>query len=582
MRADEWISWNHIKARSGVNWCQEFRDVYNNMTNKPPKELAQLYNTFVKTLVDGGVWTKLEYLNIKTAHTNQNGEAQINWITPTIKNTINGTMTFNAFSGFTGSTNGYIATGIIPSTSTKLLQNSTCYFFYKNKIGAAGKSDGGTIGVNGHMLNASTHLTEGILTYNRVNNISTSADSAGVTTFTGLWILNRTDSSKFDIWHGKTKVITKNKASTGRPDREFYEFVLNDATLTGFSNAEYSLHGLGSGLTDAEITILSDAVDILMTAMNNTIQYDETKWGDSVVLADYTTHKARSAFSEYSFNFSGTRIYITANPTIYSIFPALSYLTIFVNGELNQRVTFSSFTEKEITLPAGSKIITIVTAVNSKPSSTFLGVYPTILKAISTITPIAPASVSDKIVFIGDSIFSGANATYPETQGCSRLFKLENGIDVGCLVWGWATLSEMASDSGKIAITVTHIQNLLSNATGTKKVICNLGTNDHALLGLSAANYGTYYGNLLDAIHSADENIKIWCVSPILRLDGYENSTLDDYRTAVGNVCAARSSYATHIPGKPILSSGDYADTVHPSTTGQKKLKDAIYAVVYP
>ncbi len=571
---------------NNVAMVTEFLAVYNAMTVKPDRDLCTVLNTHVKKLVDDGVWSSLEFYNLRTVGDNTSRDAEINWINPTEKVTLSGASKplFSAFGGFTGNgTSGYIDTGYNPTSRTKYTQDSACVFFYKKTIGASLKTDWGVVDGN-NIANSATHAGDNKLQYNRLNNLNTVSDTVVPNPYTGLWIHNRPDGTKFEIWQGKVKKVTKNIASTGLPNKNIYELAVNEAEATGFSTAEHLLWGAGGELTDLQIASLSDAVDALLTSVNNAVQYDATKWGNSVALADYTTHIARSSFSEYSFAYSGTKLYIKANPSIYASFPLLSYLTVYVNGVFNQRVTYSTFIEKEIILPSGlNKTVKIVTGVNTMPVATYLGIYPTSIRGFSTITPIVPANVSDKIVFLGDSIFNGGNAAYPETQGCARLFKIENDIDIACHIWGYNTLAYCAADAGKIAATVAHIQNLFANATGTKKVICNLGTNDHALNSLSAANYQTYYGNLLDAIHAADASIMIWCVSPILRRDILENATLDDYRTAVGTVCTSRSEYANHIAGKTILSAAtDYDDQVHPNTAGGKKLKDAIYAVVYP
>ena len=85
-----------------TTFITEFSDVYGQMTNKPGADLSSIFNTHLKTLVNGGVLSELEYYNIKLTHTNDNQEAQINWVTPLSKNTKTGTLTFNPFCGFKG------------------------------------------------------------------------------------------------------------------------------------------------------------------------------------------------------------------------------------------------------------------------------------------------------------------------------------------------------------------------------------------------------------------------------------------------------------------------------------------------
>lgn len=113
---------------SGLNLLAQYKTVYDSFTTKPVSAVRIAQQAFVKALVDGGVWAKLDALWVFAAHTNDAGEALKNWIDPT---KFNGTPsatapTFVAFEGFTGNANNAdIDLGLTQSTAgLKYIQNS--------------------------------------------------------------------------------------------------------------------------------------------------------------------------------------------------------------------------------------------------------------------------------------------------------------------------------------------------------------------------------------------------------------------------------------------------------------------------
>lgn len=305
----------------------------------------------------------------------------------------------------------------------------------------------------------------------------------------------------------------------------------------------------------------------------------------SVEYTDKTTYKIRSAFSEYKFNYSNTSLRIKATSTIGASYPDYSHLSIYVNGVFNQKVQFLSTDTiyKDITLPAGNKLVSIVEPSLSRINDVgdALGVFVTSILALPSYKKITIGNVSEKIVFLGDSITVGGNSETPANEAYSALFRVENNKNITVLGWGYAGINSFGNGAPKINATIGWLTNAFNNVTTDKILVILLGTNDHAITGMSTSDFTTYYGALLDAIHSDDEGIYIYCVSPTLRDDIYEDSTLDEYRSAISTLCSARSTYCTYINGKTILSVSDLDDTVHPSTSGHKKLKDAIYSAIY-
>ncbi len=69
-------------------FCQEDRniseygDVYDSWTTKPSNEISYYYNKMVKALVNLGSWATCDLFQFYSTHTNDDGEAQKNWIQP--------------------------------------------------------------------------------------------------------------------------------------------------------------------------------------------------------------------------------------------------------------------------------------------------------------------------------------------------------------------------------------------------------------------------------------------------------------------------------------------------------------------
>lgn len=280
----------------------------------------------------------------------------------------------------------------------------------------------------------------------------------------------------------------------------------------------------------------------------------------------------RSAGSQWVFDYSGTYLGLTVNPAAYGTYPQFSHIAIFVNDELFQVETFSDTSLHEITLPVGFKTVKLVEGIISKPSS-IIGTWLTsVLVDSSKFTKHSITNVSEKIVFLGDSITVGANALYPSVNGFPYLFRSLDSKEVAVLGYGYGKVYDFGETAPKIAAVNEHLAQLYSNVTATKKLCIALGTNDFALDSTPVATFEGWYEDLLDGIIAYDNNIDIYCLSPIIRTS--DGALLDDYRTTIASLCTAKS--LTHITGKTILTTGDLDDGVHPTTDGHLILHDAL------
>lgn len=284
----------------------------------------------------------------------------------------------------------------------------------------------------------------------------------------------------------------------------------------------------------------------------------------------------RSPLSEYSFNTCSTKLLIKANPTLVGV-PNYSHITVFENDIYKQKIDFTINDYTEVILSTGFKKVTLVESIDVNPSGTINGTFIENLR-IMDYQKLTDNSAS-KLSIITDSIIEGSGSTIPARDGAGRLFKVNGDINVGFIGYGYGRLYDFAETVEKRNTTIGYLTTLLNGCT-TKKLLIAIGTNDNYTDSTPSATWQGWYEALLDAVHTLDATIKIYCLSPLLRNDVAENALMDEYRTAVGTICAARSSYCTHIVGKTILSVGDLADTVHPNTAGHLKLYNALKAVI--
>jgi len=278
-----------------------------------------------------------------------------------------------------------------------------------------------------------------------------------------------------------------------------------------------------------------------------------------------------SSASEFRFNYSGTYLGLKGTTTIYSTYPQFSKLSIIIDNALWQTVTIADNSLHELTLPAGNKEIAITTSALSKPSS-IIGCYISDVILDSTkFTKVNSVPLSEKIVFLGDSITVGANADNPSTQGYALLFRYSSGKQVAILGYGFGAYKDFAETQGKIDAVLAHLATLFSGVT-TKKLVISLGTNDVGVYGLTGATIKPWITALVSQTKTAHPTVSIYLISPIIRSS--DNATYDGVRTVISEVATEQS--CTHIYGKSILTTSDLSDGVHPTTAGHLKYYDGI------
>jgi hypothetical protein len=562
------------------------------MAVQPSLGIKRSLNKWFVGIKADGVYTELDSYCLYFLHTEQASLLSIKG--DTLNHSTVGNPIWTAYQGYEIINNSYIRSHFIPSVngSKFALNNAGVILDVTKAAGDNVYDEGVSDTISAITIGYGTVLGQ----YNQMNSLNAFAVYNWPSGFN---ISARTSSSQvLSANNGTENTYAKN--SVALPTKEYFIGAFNNNGSAANFNIgnKYKDYGFGSAMDNTKRNalrtrtvllyneiVVQGAVDVAMAADSGLVEKFDNVLSNSLVLYNSDGFDKKIVAGKFEFNTTNQNIIIKTQPTIYSAYPQWAQISIFENDVFKEVISITDSQPRVATLSAGSKKVSIVESMVASATSDELNVVGTFLTSVlaSNFTKVNEGSVSEKIIFMGDSITSGGNSTIPEAQGFGVLFRIENSKNVNIYAYGNACLgSGFAGTSPLVTRTVNHIISMFANVTTTKKLLIALGTNDWGVTHSSAANFNTWYGNLLDAIHVADPIINIWCLSPILRTDGNENATLDDYRTDIGTLCAARSGYATHIVGKTILSAGDLGDGLHPTNAGQKKLKDAIYAIMYP
>lgn len=186
-----------------------------------------------------------------------------------------------------------------------------------------------------------------------------------------------------------------------------------------------------------------------------------------------------------------------------------------------------------------------------------------------------------RIVIYGDSISCGAADTQANLTGWPMRLRDYYGPTGSVMseAVGSQALHYDTSTNGTPTSTGNRLAGYFSGYS-TKILYIAHGRNDYGGTGWwSAANFGTAYASMLDAIHAADPAIIIYAQTPIVQAVESANSfgnTLPNYRTQVTNACNARSSYCTVVDGAAIVTTSDLADGIHPKASAQSTYFNAV------
>lgn len=299
---------------------------------------------------------------------------------------------------------------------------------------------------------------------------------------------------------------------------------------------------------------------------------------EGVVLLDKTTHLLTDPFAEVEFTTDAELITVTYYNDIYTSFPSLTRIGIYIDGVYSQSLTPSALgsTTVDVQFQPGEKLVSFASGPQTGTGvSGSKGCFVTALNFTDGNASQSSELTANRIMAYGDSIAVGQGSDeVMQTCWMAKVRQANHPYVASCDARGFRTLHD---DTSTAPLKATFIAKAVERNPATLWV--GIGTNDYALNRWSAADFGTAYGALLDDLHTALPSLQIYCQSPIIRSVETANNlgdTTQDYRDAIATAVSSRTSYATYINGLAITTLDGIGDGVHPNQVGH----DAIYNTI--
>lgn len=400
---------------------------------------------------------------------------------------------------------------------------------------------------------------------------------------------------------------TDSQKSTLREGGLLKEFTTAGSAGTvsdGFTNATFQLGGAGTtGSYDGDcfgMIVIDRDLTAEETANAEAWMADKSGVGlgqsyvpptvsDTKTPIDRTAYLETSPFTQAVFDTDATNLQLVAFNNIWSTIPSWSRMGLYIDNVFNSIIPSvgggmgqDGEVTTYMTLPAGAKRVSVVTGLQSKPTSTVLGSF---INSIAFNAPATPVTIpdTDRLLVYGDSIAVGSSATTIMEEAWVLQVRSALSDSVALEGWGFRSLNDDAVDGTARAAFVDII--LQYNPSSFWLAI---GTNDYGIGGglWSAADFGTAYGALLDDLNTALPSLTIFAQTPIVRTDESANAnfsdTLGDYRSAIATAVSTRTGFTTLVDGTAFLTTGDLADGVHPTSTGHDLYAAAVLAELGP
>jgi hypothetical protein len=250
-----------LTAPEGLGFGAEYQAVYNSFTVPPPASIAQAQNTMVEAIVSAGVWSKLDTFYLFAQYTNDNDEAYVNWIDPGTYDCVENSGIASVFTSlegvFKGGSAWFLNTGLNPTVAGgNLSQNSASLGIYSRSNFSGYFDLGAADGVIGLVFSCSYSGS----IYSKINDATAfnpvNADSRG------FYIASRRGATEREIYKNGVSIASDSEVSNGLPNLELYIGKYNGASSP--PERQYACAFYGGGLTDTEVSDLTDAVEAYM------------------------------------------------------------------------------------------------------------------------------------------------------------------------------------------------------------------------------------------------------------------------------------------------------------------------------
>lgn len=248
----------------GGGYSPEAEAYFAAMTVQPSDARKTLLNNLIVSLVNGGVWAKLDWLAIHAAHDAQAG--RINATTPAEIATAVNSPTFTTDRGFTGDgATSYLNSGWTPTGALYTLNNAHMGVWIGTNVASTTQTD---LGLTSRSSIGALGTTAARIFSNRT---SLSSPALPTATSIGHTAWSRAISTEFVAYKDGASLGTVAGTTTSIVAQEFYICATNATdgsdTPTQFSTRRIQATHWGSNLTAGEIATLYTALSTYMTAI---------------------------------------------------------------------------------------------------------------------------------------------------------------------------------------------------------------------------------------------------------------------------------------------------------------------------
>jgi hypothetical protein len=244
---------------NAAGWTGTYTTVYNSFGTPPEGDTATQQNQIILS-IGAGTWAKLDIFYLYAQTTEADGYK--NWVTPgTYDGSAYGAPTFTYMEGITGGVGHAIATNWNPTDDvSNYTQNSCSAGYYCRTNSAANACD------FGQFSSAGLYIRGRLAADGYDGRCNSGGTNSGTSTDSrGMWVITRPDAAVERIYHNKVE-DELSTASTGMPSQDL--IVAGARTIGGgygyYTSRQYSAFFAGSALTAAEVTAITDAIELYM------------------------------------------------------------------------------------------------------------------------------------------------------------------------------------------------------------------------------------------------------------------------------------------------------------------------------
>lgn len=254
---------------SGLSFTStNYQAIYDEMTTPPSDAEASRQDVAVKALEDGGIWADLDYLLYFAQESDGDGEARLNWISPTdTKAEIITGLTFTALEGFTNPAgNGYMKTHFNPAAIGNNCSQDDLGFGLYLRTSSSIYTWFAVYDASGNRIRIGLRQSASIYYY--INQI-TDADYTGVADMKGLHIAQRTASNAIKVYHNNSQVDAETDASSGLVSgQDPWLFALNNnGALAAIAQGDQIAYlFVGKSLDATKRELIEDIMEVLLDA----------------------------------------------------------------------------------------------------------------------------------------------------------------------------------------------------------------------------------------------------------------------------------------------------------------------------